>query len=91
MRSLASDYCLQSRKGYPTGARSKILAPPLLRKKRIDKAKELGIMLSVMKNKTIKFSELVQGVRKPTLPSSRPFKDKRKRNDRKAWKKEVLS
>jgi hypothetical protein len=48
-------------------------------------------MLSVMKNKTIKFSQLVQGVRKPTLPSSRPFKDKRKRDDRRAWKKEVQS
>ncbi len=44
----------------------------------------------VMKNKTIKFNQLMQGVRKPTLPSSRPFKDKRKNNDRKAWKKEVL-
>ena len=44
-----------------------------------------------MKNKTIKFSQIVQGVRKPTLPASRPFKDKRKANSRKAWKKEVLS
>ena len=48
-------------------------------------------MLSVMKNKTIKFSQLVQEVRKPTLPASRPFKDKRKRDDRRAWKKEVQS
>ena len=45
----------------------------------------------VMKNKTIKFSQLLQGVRKPTLPASRPFKDKRKQNTRKSWKKEVLS
>jgi hypothetical protein len=57
----------------------------------IDNDKGLGIMPFVMKNKTIKFSQLLQGVRKPTLPSSRPFKDKRKQNDRKAWKKEVVS
>lgn len=45
----------------------------------------------VMKNKTIKFSELMKGIRKPTLPPPRPFKDKRGKADRKAWKKEVLS
>lgn len=48
-------------------------------------------MIFVMKNKTIKFSQLLQGVRKPTLPSSRPFKDKRKQNNRKLWMKEVQS
>jgi hypothetical protein len=47
-------------------------------------------MTYVMKNKTIKFSQLLQGVRKPTLPASRPFKDKRKRNDRRAWKKQSI-
>jgi hypothetical protein len=57
----------------------------------IDKDKWLGIMPFVMKNKTIKFSQLLQGVRKPTLPASRPFKDKRKKDTRKSWKKEVLS
>lgn len=45
----------------------------------------------VMKNKTIKFSQLIQGMRKPTLPPPRVFKDKRGKSDRKAWKKEVLS